>query len=320
MPKKLRILLVYGGPSSEYAISLESGKMVFSALDRKKYNCETVTIRKDNKWRFDDSQIYAPGAALAKIERRKFDIAFLALHGAFGEDGQIQTLLESIGLPYTGSKPEASALAMNKAVSCLIFKHNGLEVPSFLHITSVKKPELNKKIFPAVIKPCHGGSSVRVSIVKNFNEAWDATKKILDAGDSAIVQQMISGREFTCGILEDVHGNPRALPPTEIIPIKGKFFDYKAKYAIRGSREITPPKISDALLKKIQNAALRAHTALGCSGMSRSDFIYDDKKLYILETNTIPGMTQTSLLPQEARVAGISFSDMLDRIIQSALR
>lgn len=320
MAKKLRILLIQGGPSTEHRISLDSGKMVSSTLDKKKYDCEILTILKSGKWRFNDSRIYSPGAALAEIESRKYNVAFIALHGAFGEDGRIQTLFESIRLPYTGSGPEASALAMNKAASGLIFKNLGLNVPQFIYITDTwKKSELKKISFPAIIKPCHGGSSVQVAIVKNFNEARRALRKILDAGDSAIVQQIIRGRELTCGILEDVRGNPRPLPPTEIIPIKGKFFDYKAKYVIGGSREITPPDISDELLKEIHSAALLTHMKIGCSGMSRSDFIFDGKKLYILETNTIPGLTRTSLLPQEAEAAGISFSDMLDLIIQSAL-
>lgn len=321
MQKKLRLLLVQGGPSSEHRVSLESAKMISSALDKNKYGCKVLTILKNGKWRFNNTQSYSPGVALAEIKRRKFNAAFIALHGKFGEDGKIQTLFEIIRLPYTGSGPESSTLAMNKAVSGLFFLRQGLNVPQFIHITdTLEKTELNDISFPAIVKPCHGGSSFQISIVKNFNEARKAIKKILDTGDSAIIQRMIGGREFTCGILEDVNGNPQPLPPTEIIPTKGKFFDYKAKYVVGGSREITPPDISDALLKKIQNAALLAHMTLGCSGMSRSDFIYDGKKLYILETNTIPGMTRTSLLPQEAQVSGISFSEMLDLIIQSALR
>lgn len=270
------------------------------------------------KWKIGN-RIYSPVSALFKIKQLNIKVAFIVLHGKFGEDGQIQILFETMRIPYTGSNPEASALAMNKAVSYLIFKNFNLTVPSFIHITN-KKVNFKKISFPAVIKPNHGGSSIHVSFVNNINDALKASEKILKSQDTAIIQTLVKGREFTCGILEDSSGNPQPLPPTEIIPIKNIFFNYKAKYSVGGSREITPPNIPLALLKKIQKLALKAHTILGCSGMSRSDFIFDGKKLYILETNTIPGLTKTSLFPQEAQVAGISFSSMLDFMIQSALR
>lgn len=317
MPKKVQLLLVQGGVSGEHDVSIASGKMILSNLDKEKYNCRLATIKKNGIWLLENN-VFSPVGALHKIQRLKIEVAFIALHGAFGEDGKIQALFEAIGLPYTGSGPEASMLAMNKAVSNLLFKHLALEVPSFIHVTDGKS-ELSGLRFPAVIKPNHGGSSIHISFVNSARHARVASRKILDSGDTAIVQTAIKGREFTCGILEDTHGVPIALPPTEIIPIKGFFFDFKAKYTPGGGREITPPAISATLIKKIQTASLKAHTGLGCSGMSRSDFIFDGKKLYILEINTIPGMTQTSLLPQEANAAGVSFSEMLDRIILNAL-
>ena len=321
MAKKLRVLLVQGGPSNEHNISLASGKMIFSALDTARYNCKIVTIAPNGKWKFTDALALTPGNALAEIERQKFDVAFIALHGKYGEDGEIQSTFETIGLSYTGSGTEASTLAMNKAVSGALFKQYGLHTPSFIHVANADEKSMLKHIsYPAVIKPCHGGSSVRISFAKNATDAWRSVQDILGDGDSVIVQDAVKGREFTCGILDDENGNPQTLPPTEIIPVKGAFFDYDSKYLVGGSHEITPPDISNTLLKEIQDAAMLVHAAFGCSGMSRSDFIFDGKKLHILELNTIPGMTKTSLLPQAAAATGLTFSDMLDRIIHSALQ
>jgi D-alanine-D-alanine ligase len=194
-----------------------------------------------------------------------------------------------------------------------------MNVPNYTVFDAVSQNIIKFKI-PAVIKPNNGGSSVGVSIVKSKKEFQSEVKKALQVNDSVMVQQFIEGREFTCGILENNEGIPFALPPTEIIPKASKFFDYKAKYKIGGSLEVTPANLSKAMTKKIQSLALNAHVALGCRGISRSDFILKGSTFYILETNTIPGMTETSLLPQAAKAAGISFSEMLDLIISSGLQ
>lgn len=319
--KKIKVLLVQGGTSSEHAISLETGKMIKERLDEKKYRVDIVTINKEGSWSFGSGKALQIAQALKSISDRNYDVAFLALHGSFGEDGKIQALFESIRLPYTGSGIEASALAMNKSLSSLCFRSAGMTVPEFVEIKSVHNLSLLDQIaFPAVIKPCHGGSSFGVSMALKKTAVKRAVMKIIKNGDSAIVQKQIKGREFTCGVLEIGRGKTKILPPTEIVPIKSRFFDVKAKYTQGYSREITPPETPVAFIKKIQAEALKAHELLGCSGMSRSDFLFDGKKLFILETNTIPGMTPMSILPQEAKTAGISFQNMLDLIINSALR
>ncbi len=319
---KLRILLLQGGVSSEHDVSLHSGIMTAKALDAKKYNVSIVTIGKDGRWVFGDSRKrLSAGAALRKIELAKFDVAFIALHGLFGEDGHIQSLFDAIGLPYTGSGPEASALAMNKAVSNILFKNAGLDVPPFIYMTRQSDFDLFDRFrYPAVVKPCHGGSSLNVIIANDRDSARTSAKKIFKEGDSVIVQKYISGREFTCGVLDNENGDPESLPPTEIVPMKGCFFDFRAKYKPGASREITPPYIASSLIRKLRHRALIAHQVLGCRGMSRSDFIFNRGKFYLLEINTIPGLTTASLLPQEAQAAGFSFSKMLDRIVYSALR
>jgi D-alanine-D-alanine ligase len=320
MPNKLRILLIQGGISSEREVSLNSGAAIVNSLDTSQYDICVATVNQDGSWKFGHlKQLLLSGQALAYIEHAKFDIGFIALHGRFGEDGQIQAMFDAISLPYTGSNCESSAIAMNKAAANILFQHSGLEVPSFIHI--LKRSEyglFDKFSFPAIIKPCHGGSSLGVQIVHNFRTARLAVGRILKEGDSAIIQKYIAGREFTCGILEDGRGNPRPLPPTEIIPRRQGLFDYKSKYVFGQSQEITPPNLTSSQIKILQQQAVSAHQALGCSGMSRSDFILAHNLFYILETNTIPGMTKMSLLPQAASVAGISFSEMLDCIIQNA--
>jgi D-alanine-D-alanine ligase len=316
--KKNKILLIYGGPSSEHEVSLKSGKMVAAHLDRTKYLVDQVLITKKGLWKFTPKQTLKLESALKYIGDRKYDVAFIVLHGFFGEDGKIQSVLESIRLPFTGSDMVSSAMAMDKSHSNKVFSRNGLLVPKFQVIDSAGyklKPTIKVKP-PFVVKPVDGGSSVGTSIVHHKRHADSALKKSFKIADEAMVQEYIAGREFTCGVIEK-NGKPFSLVPTEIIP-KSSFFDFKAKYAIGGSSEITPPNLPPDKIKEIQSLALKAHLALGCRGMSRSDFILKGSKLYILETNTIPGMTATSLLPQGAKAAGISFPELLDLIIQSA--
>src|SRR3989338_3385330 len=316
--KKLKILLLMGGSSAEHEVSLASGKNVLAALDPKKYTVNTCVVPKKGAWSTVVTQ---------SIQKHYPDIAFLALHGAFGEDGRIQGLLECARIPYTGSGVLASALAMDKVLSARIFKLHGLTVPQFQIVT--KKYPFNPKQskLPIIVKPANSGSAIGVSIVKNHREIPDAIQTALRYSDRALMQTYIKGREVTCGILEDPKtGIPFALPPTEIKPKTNTFFDYHAKYTTGASEEITPAPFPKPMIKKIQKAALTAHTALGCRGMSRTDMIVQNTKhktnppaggakLYVLETNTIPGMTHTSLLPQGAAAVGIDFPRLLDILI-----
>lgn len=323
MPKKrtLHVLVLCGGPSSEHEVSLNTGAMVFKNIDRKQYAPQLAVIQKDGKWKFGNEKVLDIGAALARI-RSRFDFVFIAMHGAFGEDGRIQALLEWVGVPYGGSGVASSAMAMDKNVSNILYAANGLRVPRYavLH-KNIMKGKLNLPVpLPFVVKPRNGGSSVGVSIVTEKAAIKKALAAAFREETEAMVQEYIKGREFTCGVVEGKSGRPFALPPTEIVPRVSGFFDYKAKYEPGGSDEITPPKLPKSKIKELQRMALVAHEALGCRGMSRSDFIMRGSTFYILETNTIPGMTQTSLLPQAARVAGISFSELLHLIIQAGLR
>lgn len=347
--KKMNIMVLMGGPSDEHEVSLSTGKQILNALDKDKYSISSVTIGKDGKWLLSnqnklDTQhgdqsseeksltTIETGRAIDQMKSsgNKIDVALIAMHGKFGEDGTIQGLLESVGIPYTGSGVLASALAMDKVRSSELFLYHGLLVPEFMHysknewqkdgeniIQSIK----NKFGFPCVIKPTDSGSSVGVTIVKKFENLKSAIELAFEKSNTIMAQEFISGREVTCGVL-DFGGDigEKALTPTEIIPKNSDFFDYKAKYTPGASNDITPPNMEKDIIEKIQAIALKAHTILGCSGMSRTDMMVLGDDIYVLETNTIPGMTPTSLLPQEAQAEGISFPQLLDRIIQSALK
>ncbi len=317
--KKMKVLIVGGGLSSEHEVSLRTSRMIVKNLDAVKYNAHIVVIGKDGKWKFGKEKPVGIGEAITKISRARFDFAFIALHGIFGEDGRIQALFEWLGLPYGGAGVLSSALAMDKEMTNVVYAAIGLCVPPY---GVMRKGDAGPSgiSLPVVVKPVDGGSSVGVSIVRAKKEMSTALKKAFKECSRVMVQKYIKGTEITCGIVEDKEGNPFALPPTEIVPQTAMFFDYHAKYATGGSLEITPARIPDAQIKEIQKLAARAHGALGCRGMSRSDFILNGGKFYILETNTIPGMTEASLLPKAAAAAGIPFPKLLDMIIGAGFR
>jgi len=303
--KKLTIALLAGGISSEREVSLNSGRQVFEALDKEKYHVIQYDPKTDlGKLTADASQI---------------DAALIILHGKYGEDGTVQGLLDLLGIPYQGAGVLGSAVAMNKLASKQLYEKAGLSVPPYI---SVRKGDvidikrcLEKLGLPLVIKPVSGGSSIGMSIVKSEDSLKDAVDKAFLYDDTILIEKYIKGIELTGGVI----GNDdlQALPIIEIVPGESyEFFDYHAKYTPGATREICPANIDDALTKKAQNYAKTAHKALFCKGYSRTDMIFSGEELYILETNTIPGMTRTSLLPLAAKTAGISFSQLLDRLIQ----
>lgn len=318
-----------GGPSSEREISLITGKAIFSAIDRKKYLPSLIEMSKDrNFWLLDKNGKQKRKLDLHYKDRKLFNVIFIALHGSPGEDGGVQGMLETLDIKYTGSGVLASALAMNKVFSAQIYFANNLPYPEFIHFkkdgwkreaTSIIQDIEQKIGFPVVIKPVDQGSAVGVHIV----QSKESLKRIIDKNIKLfpwlMAQRFVKGQEATCAVLEQ-KGELTALPPTHILPKAGEFYDYKSKYKTGGSTHVCPADFGDEINLQIQKLAIMAHKALRCRGMSRTDiFLGDDKKLYILETNTIPGMTPTSLLPEAAAQAGISFAAMLDGIIKAAL-
>ncbi|MEK7138282.1 MAG: D-alanine--D-alanine ligase [Patescibacteria group bacterium] len=312
--KKIKVAVLAGGPSTEYEVSINSGKNVFREIDRKKFEPSWAVLSKHSELKINGKKARFPE------DLAGYDIVFNAMHGQFGEDGQVQAIFERVGIPFTGSGSVASSLAMDKWASFGIFKKAGLRVaPSQLLASS--KTKLGKNLgWPVVLKPRNGGSSVGVEIVKSEKDLEKAVRRVFKFDSEVVAESFVAGREFTCGVLE-INGKLKALPVVEIRPKpKYKFFDYEAKYKTGATDEIVPAEIDTKLASEIQSASLKAHRALKASVYSRSDFMWDGKKLFILELNTLPGMTKISLLPKAARAAKISFPKLIEIIIQSSLR
>lgn len=328
LPIKKRVAVLMGGQSTEHDVSLNSGAMIVENLDRTQYEVFRVKISREGLWSFDGGVAVATYLGLQQLVEHKIDIVVLALHGQFGEDGVIQGALRLAGIRFTGSDVVGSAVAMDKALSMDILEADGLKVGEFVEAgrEEAKDAGLWARLradlsVPFVVKPNDGGSSVGASIVteeKDFGPAVDAALQG-SVSKRVIFQEYLQGKELTCAVLEE-DGRPQALPVTEIVPKTQKFFDYEAKYTKGASDEITPARISPQLTKKVQAAAVQAHTLLRCRGYSRADIIAVGEDLYVLEVNTLPGMTKTSLLPQAAAATGMDFSQLLDRIISEGLR
>jgi D-alanine-D-alanine ligase len=306
--KKLRVALLAGGKSAEREVSLKSGEQVFQSLKKDRYEI----LRYDPR---DDLPLLAQDAA-------GIDVALIILHGRLGEDGTIQGFLDLLGIPYQGSGVLGSALAMNKVLCKQLYVQAGLPVAPSLVVDRTSPVALSAVAdqlgFPVVVKPEHEGSSIGLSIVRRAEALQKALETAWEFDRRCLVEKYIVGVEVTGGVL----GNQslEALPLVEIIPGSGhEFFDYSAKYTPGASEEICPARLSPELTMRAQDCAIRAHRALHCRGYSRTDMIIADGEIYVLETNTIPGMTQTSLFPQAAAAAGMSFPDMLDRLIELAM-
>lgn len=303
--KKITLALLAGGISSEREVSLSSGQQVYDALDKEKYD----VIR------------YDPQTDIARLvaDASRIDAALIILHGPYGEDGTIQGLLDLLGIPYQGSGVLGSALAMNKTSTKLLYEKAGLPVPAYIIVEKGESIDPEAVIarfgLPLVVKPVVGGSSVGMSIVREQNLLPDAIEKAFEYDHSVMLEEYIDGVELTAGVI----GNDdlKAFPLIEIIPDDSHdFFDYEAKYTAGITQEICPARIDAALTIKAQQYAITAHKALFCRGYSRTDMIMKDGEMYILETNTIPGMTANSLLPKAGRVAGYEFGQLLDRLIE----
>jgi len=301
-----RVGVLMGGTSSEREISLKSGQAVFSALKQSGLEVIPIDITTDNLLQ-----------NVNLLKKHNLDCAFIALHGRFGEDGTIQGILEGMQLPFTASGVRASQLAMDKIGSLGIFSQGGLRVPrsQFLEKSAYQKEKVftNQLGYPLVVKPANHGSSIGLSLVERQQELPAAIQLAFEFDENIIIQEYISGRELTVGILDKI-----ALPVIEIIP-HNKFFDFDAKYQTGLTQYIIPAKLDAQIALEIQKTALRAHQLLGCSGCSRVDVILSkDNCLYILEVNTIPGMTATSLLPKAAKIVGIDFSQLCLKLLELA--
>lgn len=263
------------------------------------------------------SRSLVPATRAITADAEPLDVVFIALHGPWGEDGRIQGLLDTLGIPYTGSGVLASALAMDKVMAKTVLVAAGIDVPRGIVVTRADDPAARSVPLPAFVKPVQQGSSVGSTIVLRAAGLEAAIADALRYDDRALVEERVLGRELTVAVI----GNDEleALPVIEIVTSHA-FFDYGAKYDAGESDEIVPARIPDAVATRAQELAIRSHTALGCRGMSRTDLIWsEDGRMVVLELNTIPGMTANSLLPKAAREAGIPFDILLDRLVRWAL-
>ena len=308
-PKKLQIALLAGGKSGERDVSLKGAEGVLNALDLTKYDVEQ----------------YDPATDMAKLSKdaTKIDVAFILLHGLFGEDGTVQGFLDLLGLPYQGSGVLGSALAMDKDTAKTLYKVNNLPVPDWemvlLADADTPGPLVNKLGLPLVVKPIRQGSSLGMSIAHTEEELADGIRLAFEHDTEVMVECFIEGREITVGVIGNKEVTP--LPLVEIIPgSEHPFFDYQAKYQPGATKEICPADFPDEITQKAQEHGLTAHRALKLRGYSRTDMIVDNQNnLWVLETNTIPGMTPTSLFPQAAAASGLPFDKLLDKLIELAM-
>lgn len=327
--RKDHVAVLMGGMSTEHEVSLASGAKISESLDRSRFAVTPVTITRDGLWLFPDSRSLDIFVAPRELRRLNVDCAFIALHGSFGEDGRLQGMLDLLGIPYTSSGCIASGLAMDKVRAKAVARDAGLLVARHLTMSQeawLAEPDaalerIQSEIgFPCVIKsPCQG-SSVGMAIPKTAEELRRSAPEVYRYGDRLMAEAYVSGVEVTCAVLDvSAEQRPRALPVTEIRPRTAGFFDYEAKYTPGATEEITPARLSDALTRRVQEAAILAHEAMGCAIWSRSDFIIDETGPVWIEVNTVPGMTPTSLYPQAAAAAGIGYSELLTLFVEAAL-
>ncbi|MDD9301209.1 MAG: D-alanine--D-alanine ligase [Desulfobacter sp.] len=306
--KKIKLALLAGGVSTEREVSLNSGDQVFEALDKEKYEI----LRYDPKLNLQQLVMDAPD----------IDAALIILHGPFGEDGTVQGLLDLLDIPYQGAGVLGSAVAMNKLTAKQLYDGCKIPTPGYLAFNANEKISIPQVIdslgLPIVVKPACAGSSVGMTIVREADMLGPAIAKGFTHDDTLILERYIQGVELTCGVLgnEDLE----ALPVIEIIPGDNHdFFDYQAKYEAGETEEICPARIDEETTRRVQDLAIKAHKALFLKGYSRTDMLLRQGELFVLETNTIPGMTATSLFPQSANVGGYSFSALLDRLVELAI-
>ncbi len=309
-----------GGPSREHDVSLRTGAAILANLPEERFATRDIYIDRQGQWH-DRGRAIAPERVL-----RQLDVALIGLHGTYGEDGEVQKLLERFGVPYGGSDPFASYLATHKLMSKVRAQEAGLLTPAFRHVESAEDSEavaheITREFSqPVVVKPVRGGSSIGVSVVGGYAPILSALNELFSSGVSgALVEEYIRGREATVGVVEGLRGEALYTPPAvEITPSEGDFFSYDAKYS-GGAREKCPGNFSRVDSEELQRAARVMHRDLGLRHYSRSDFIVAPKGIYYLETNSLPGLSAESSLPRALAAVGVSLPDFVSHLANLAL-
>jgi len=319
---KGRVGVLRGGPSSEYDVSLKSGFQVMKHVPEG-WEARDIFIDKQGKWHLDGVE-----KSPEKI-MRSFDVVFNAMHGEFGEDGKVQSILESLKMPFNGSRSMPSAMAMNKIKTKEIASMYGIKTPKF---TFVKKQDYTygdlAELYaslprPIIVKPAYAGSSLGISLVNSFEDLVFAVNEAFKISDTVLLEEFISGREATCGVLDHSNGNDvYALYPVEITyDPKKLIWDYESKYTKEGHCSHCPSTFSHSIKKELQNISHKVHSIMGLSHYSRSDFIITPEgEIYFLEVNTLPGLTETSLLPLSLKAIGIEMPKFIDHVLTLALK
>ncbi|MCI0619470.1 D-alanine--D-alanine ligase [Candidatus Wolfebacteria bacterium] len=316
--RRIRVGVLRGGPSNEYEVSLKTGAAVLGHLPEEQYEPLDILVDLSGRW-------FLRGAPVAPEELAwRVDVVFNALHGEYGEDGQVQRILERVGVPYTGSGVAASALAMHKGYAKRRFRTHGIRTPLCIELQEAH-PDAARMVVEHVppsyvLKPMRGGSSLGITFADGFHELPDALGKVFAVSPQVLVEHRIPGREATVGVIENFRGEDvYALPPIEIVPpASSPFFDYNAKYGGE-SQEICPGNFSPEVKHELQELARAVHRALRLRHYSRTDFILSPRGIYVLEVNTLPGLTEESLLPKSLRAVGSTFPDFLEHIVSLAL-
>jgi D-alanine-D-alanine ligase len=310
---RVKVAVIMGGRSSEREVSLRTGAQISRALQSKGHDVVQLDL---------DEELFNRLRELRPV------VAYIALHGRFGEDGTVQGLLELLGIPYVGSGVLASALGMDKVMCKKVFASDGIPVPrdTVVHkhqLETLQREELVDRIIkavglPLVVKPNAEGSTVGVSIVKTRESIWSALVDAFKLDETVLIEEFVSGREITVAVIGNEH--PTALPVIEIVP-KNEFYDYEAKYTAGMSEHIIPARITGEQTAEAQRLAVEAFRSIGCRGFARVDFIVreTDGRPIALEINTLPGMTETSLVPDAARAAGVAFPDLVEKLLRYAV-
>jgi D-alanine-D-alanine ligase len=340
----MRVVVMMGGPSAEYEVSIRSGFEVIRHLQGRDPYTSVTAVVISKKLEFFTAQITTTIPSIEQMSNpsaqagfqgplhpadcaalwKQTDVAVLALHGSFGEDGKIQGYLDTLGIPYTGSGVFASSVAMNKIATKYIYEQAGLATPPY-SVFGKHYPQQSAEVlaqrhgFPCFVKCPQSGSSRLMGRATSLSELRELLEELQHHSDEILIESAIVGPEFSCPVLTLPDGTIKALPPIEIRPVSASFFDYTAKYTDNASLELVPAPQPPELLQEIQHCAIKAHLALGCDGVSRTDMILADSTLYLLETNTLPGLTTASLLPKSFVADGGSYEQLMDVLIQRAL-
>jgi D-alanine-D-alanine ligase len=337
-----KAIVIMGGPSAEHEVSLSTGREILKHLDTSKYMKRAVIISRDKKFFYCDTDVSmlnendfadpkksthfkGPVAPAQSLDIwNGYDVVILGLHGEFGEDGRFQGFLETLDIPYTGSGVLASAMGMDKIVSKYLFEKEGITTPPYsvyrYNGSAVSLDGLIQKHgFPCYIKCPQSGSSRLMGRADSAEEFKKLVAEFKESCSELLIESNIAGTEYSCPVLEYPDGSLKPLPPILIRPVRSAYFDYTAKYTAGECEEITPAPCSPELTRRLQDAALKAHRAVKCRGVSRTDIIEKDTQLYVLEINTLPGMTSASLVPKSFAATGGTYTELLDILIETTL-